>query len=77
MKKKTGPKLLPKELRRKRITITLLPRYHKLAAGHSSPGTYVEHCISLARLISNEQLGLLVEQMQKTNRGVDVLVASA
>ena len=34
-------------------------------------------CISLARLISNEQFGLLVEQMQKTNKSVDVLVASA
>ena len=68
---------MPKELRRIRITITLLSRYHKWVSSHKSPGEYVEHCIGLARLISNEQFGLLVEQMQKTNQGVDVLVHEA
>jgi len=57
--RKPGPKPLPHELKRKRITITLAPEYHKQVAAHKSPDIFVDYCISLARCIAQEQYSQL------------------
>jgi len=75
--KKPGPKPLPRELKRRRITITLTPRYHRQVAAHKSPGIFVEHCISLARCISQEQYSQLVAIHLVTGKTVDKLVHEA
>ena len=75
--KKPGPKPLPRELKRKRITITLTPRYHRQVAAHKSPGIFVEHYISLARCITQEQYSQLVNIHLVTGKTVDKLVHEA
>ena len=75
--KKPGPKPLPSHLKRKRITITLAPRYHKQVAAHKSPGMFVEHCISLSRRITREQYRQLVKIHLVTGKTVDKLVHEA
>ena len=51
---KGGRKYPPRELKRRRITITVTPKYHRQVAAHKSPGMFVEHCISLARCITRD-----------------------
>ena len=75
--KKPGPKPLPRELKRRRITITLAPRYHRQVAAHKSPGMFVEHCISLARCITQEQYSQLVNIHLATGKTIDKLVHEA
>ncbi len=72
--KKPGPKLLPHDLKRKRITITLAPKYHKQVAAHKPPGRFVEYCVSLARCITWEQYSQLVEVSLAIGETVDKLV---
>lgn len=67
--KKPGPKPLPPNLKRTRITITLAPTYHRQVVAHKSPGMFVEHCTSLARCITHEQFA--------TSKTVDKLVHEA
>jgi len=68
---------LPHDLKRKRITLTLAPKYHKQVAAHKSPGIFVEHCVSLARRITREQYSRLVEIHLTTGVTVDKLVHQA
>ena len=75
--KKPGPKPLPRELKRRRITITLTPKYHKQVAAHKSPGMFVEHCISLAWRIAQEQCSQLVAIYLATGETVDKLIHEA
>jgi len=75
--KKPGLKPLPHDLKRKRITLTLAPKYHKQVAAHKSPGMFVEHCVSLARCITREQYSRLVEIHLTTGVTVDKLVHQA
>ena len=75
--KKPGPKPLPPDVKRKRITLTLAPKCHKQVAAHESPGRFVEHCISLARCITREQYSQLVEIHLATGMAVDKLVHEA
>ena len=75
--KKPGLKPLPHDLKRKRITLTLAPKYHKQVAAHKSPGIFVEHCVSLARRITREQYSRLVEIHLTTGVTVDKLVHQA
>ncbi len=75
--KKPGPRPLPRELKRKRITITLTPKYHQQVAAHKSPGIFVEHCISLARCITRDQHSQLVDICLATGETVDKLVHEA
>jgi len=72
--KKTGPKPLSHDSKRKRITITLAPRYHKQVAAHKSPGMFVERCVSLARCITGEQFLQLADLYLATGKTVDKLV---
>jgi hypothetical protein len=53
--KKPGLKPLPHDLKCKRITITLAPKYRKQVVAHKSPDVFVEYCISLARLSPSAQ----------------------
>jgi len=75
--KKPGPKPLPINLKRRRITITLVPKYYRQVTAHQSPGMFVEHCISLARCITREQYSRLVQVHLATGRTVDKLVYEA
>ena len=75
--RKPGPKPLPPELKRKRITITLAPKYHQQVAAHKSPGVFVDYCISLARCITREQYSQLVAIHLATGKTVDKLVHEA
>ena len=75
--KKPGPKPLPHDSKRKRITITLAPKYHKQVAAHKSPGMFVEHCVSLARCITGEQFLQLADLYLATGKTVDKLVHDA
>jgi len=75
--KKPGSKPLPHDLKRKRITLTLAPMYHKQVAAHKSPGRFVEYCVSLARCITWEQYSRLVEIHLATGKTVDKLVHEA
>jgi hypothetical protein len=75
--KKPGPKPLPRELKRRRITIALTPKYHKRVAAHKSPGMFVEHCISRSRRITREQYRQLVKIHFVTGKTVDKLVHEA
>lgn len=75
--KKPGTKPLPRELKRRRITITLTPKYHRQVAAHRWPGMFVEHCISLARFITLEQYSQLVAVHLATGKTVDKLVHEA
>jgi hypothetical protein len=75
--RKPGPKPLPHELKRKRITITLAPKYHKQVAARKSPGIFVDYCISLARCITQEQYRQLVDIHLATGKTVDKLVHEA
>ena len=68
---------MPSELKRRRITITLTPKYHKQVAAHKSPGIFVERCISLARCITQEQYSQLVDIYLATGKTVDKLVHEA
>jgi len=76
-RKRRGKKPDPRPLKRKRITITLTPKYHRQVAAHKSPGIFVEHCISLARCITREQYSRLVEIHLATGKTVDKLVHEA
>jgi len=75
--KKPGPKPLPHDLKRKHITLTLAPKYHRQVAAHRSPGVFVEHCVSLARRITQEQYSRLVKVYLATGKTVDQLVHEA
>ena len=75
--KKPGPKPLPSELKRRRITITLVPKYHKQVAAHESPGMFIERCISLARCITQEQYSQLVDIHLPIGKMVDRLMHEA
>ena len=74
--KKPGPKPLPR-VKCRRITITLIPKYHWRVAAHKSPGMFVEHCISLSRCITREQYRQLVKIHLVTDKTVDKLVHEA
>ena len=75
--KKPGPKPLSRELKRRRITITLTPRYHRQVAAHKSPGMFVEQCISLAQCITQQQYTQLVKIHLVTDKTADKLVHEA
>lgn len=70
MSRKPGPKRLPPELKRRRITITLLPRAHAELACHRRPGEYVQHCMALARCITRAQDVALAERFVETGESV-------
>lgn len=72
--KKSGPKPLPLELKRRRITITLYPRAHSEIKCHMSPGQYVEYCQALARCITRAQYAALVERFVETGESVGAQV---
>ena len=53
------------------VTMTLSPRWHQQIVAHRSPGEYVEHCVSLARCITNEQFSQLVTLQLRSGESVD------
>lgn len=74
MSKRPGPKPLPSEMKRRRITITLYPRAHREIECHRWPGKYVEYCQALARCITREQHAALVDRFIETGESVGAQV---